>query len=89
MLEREIVLGWTSSDKKKVRFGGIGLSQDMKAPQWLRFLVTPLIVLLEVLMVTGQLTTLLGHWRLSSTFLKLLCSSVVSSHSCLHVLLQK
>jgi len=40
-------------------------------------------------MVTGQLTILLGHWRFSSTFLELVFSSVVSSHSYWHVLLQK
>jgi len=89
VLERETVLEWISSDRKKMRFGGIGLSQDMKAPRWLRSLVSPLIVLREVFMVTGQLTILLGHWRFSSTFLELIFSSVVSSHPCLHVLLQK
>ena len=69
MLERETVLEWIASDRKKMRFGGIGLSQDMKAPRWLRFFVSPLIVLREVFMMTGQLILLLGHWRLSFSFL--------------------
>jgi len=65
MLERETVLEWILIDRKKICFGVIGLSQYIKAPSGLTSLVSPLNVSSEVLMVTGQLTVLLGCWRFS------------------------
>ena len=61
MLERETVLEWILIDRKKICFGVIGLSQYIKAPSGLTSLVSPLNVSSEVLMVTGQLTVLLGY----------------------------